>query len=387
MAVTKVKGSWWVDFSYNADRLRKRSPLNTRSGAAAFEGQLRHLVARHGTVRAALAALEPEVREKAMCFARFAERWMRDYVSVHNKHSEQYTKHLVLRTRLIPAFGALDLASITTAEVDRFKRKTMESALKPKSINNYLTILRKCLGTAVDWGLLSALPNIRLLKAPAPGFRYLTTEEVVALATAAEGVWHDMIVFAAQTGLRFSELTALEWTDIDVKNRIVSVRRGRVMRQISSPKNYRVRHVPLSTAVLVALEGRRRGEGLVFSYHDRPISSQTAIVYLHAACCRAGIAPHGWHVLRHTFASHLAQRGASLQALKELLGHSSITMVLRYAHLAPNYLAETIRLLEPAPLGMAAGRQPEAPIARPSGMFAPASMLALPLNQAKSTAL
>ncbi|MDB4930568.1 MAG: int [Myxococcaceae bacterium] len=387
MAVAKIKGSWWVDFSYNAERMRKRSPLNTRSGAAAFEGQLRHLVAQHGTVRAALAALEPEVREKAMLFAQFAERWMRDYVAVHNKHSEQYTKRLVLRTRLLPAFGALELASITTAEVDRFKRKTMESDLKPKSINNYLTILRKCLSTAVDWGLMPNIPTIRLLKTSAPSFRYLTTEEVIALAAAADGVWHDMIVFAAQTGLRFSELTALEWTDINLTNRMVTVRRGRVMRQISSPKNYRIRHVPLSNAVLDVLQARCKRDGLVFSYAERPISSQTAIVYLHAACMRAGIAPHGWHVLRHTFASHLAQRGASLQALKELLGHSSITMVLRYAHLAPNYLAETIRLLEPAPPGMAAGRQPEAVLAGQGGYIPPTATFVLPLNQAKSTAL
>lgn len=54
----------------------------------------------------------------------------------------------------------------------------------------------------------------------------------------------------------------------------------------------------------------------------------------------------GWHMLRHTFASHLAMRGATLKVIQELLGHSTITMTMRYAHLAPRVAREAVQLLD-----------------------------------------
>ena len=62
---------------------------------------------------------------------------------------------------------------------------------------------------------------------------------------------------------------------------------------------------------------------------------------------RAGLARNvGWHCLRHSFASHLAMRGASLKVIQDLLGHSTITMTMRYAHLAPEIAREAVRLLD-----------------------------------------
>ncbi len=66
-----------------------------------------------------------------------------------------------------------------------------------------------------------------------------------------------------------------------------------------------------------------------------------------AACVRAGLAKRiTWHGLRHSFASHLVMRGASLKAVQELLGHESIEMTLRYAHLTPDVRRSTVRLLD-----------------------------------------
>ncbi len=361
MAVRKIKGSWWVDFMYQSERLRRRSPSNTKAGAEAFEVHLRQTVATHGSVKTALAALTFRDEAMPVTFAVFAERWQREYVAVNNKPSERYTKQIVLRTHLVPMFGQLPLSAITLAKVDQFKQRALERGLAPKSVNNYLTILRKCLSTAVEWEVLAVVPRIRLLKVATPGFRYLSDAEVAALVTAAYGVWRDMILVGARTGLRFSEMSALDWSDLDLRNGLLTVRHGRVLGQVSSPKNNRIRHVPLTADVRAALAPRQTATGLVFENAGRPVAPQTASVRLHAICERAGIKPHGWHVLRHTFASHLAQRGASLQAIKELLGHSSLTMVLRYAHLAPEYLAQTIRLLDAAPpLRFTAARcQPE----------------------------
>lgn len=76
---------------------------------------------------------------------------------------------------------------------------------------------------------------------------------------------------------------------------------------------------------------------------------------MEATCKRAGLRHLGWHVLRHTFASHLAMRNVPLKAVQELLGHASIQMTMRYAHLSPNVSRSAVDLLDLP--GVAAGWQ------------------------------
>lgn len=67
------------------------------------------------------------------------------------------------------------------------------------------------------------------------------------------------------------------------------------------------------------------------------------------ASVQAGLRRIGWHALRHTFASHLVMRGAPLRAIQELLGHATIEMTMRYAHLSPHVGRDAVRLLDVAP--------------------------------------
>jgi len=86
---------------------------------------------------------------------------------------------------------------------------------------------------------------------------------------------------------------------------------------------------------------------LVFSKPDggRHIHRR-ADVGLKRCCKRAGLRMIGWHALRHTFASHLVMRGASLKAVQELLGHATMEMTLRYSHLTPEVRREAVELLD-----------------------------------------
>ena len=84
---------------------------------------------------------------------------------------------------------------------------------------------------------------------------------------------------------------------------------------------------------------------------------------LYRACMRAGLRRVGWHVLRHTFASHLVMRGVPLKAVQELLGHEDIATTMRYAHLAPGVTRDAVLLLDaPAPAESrgTVGARPEA---------------------------
>jgi site-specific recombinase XerD len=106
--------------------------------------------------------------------------------------------------------------------------------------------------------------------------------------------------------------------------------------------------VPLGREILRTLKEHRHLKGdLVFPGPQGRLLHRNETKHpLWRACKRAGLRPVGWHALRHTFASHLAMRGAPLKAIQELLGHSTIEMTTRYAHLSPNVSREVVGLLD-----------------------------------------
>lgn len=354
----KHHGSWWVDFAYNQERLRRRSPSNSKSGAEAFEAHLRQLVAQHGSVTNARNAMAPKLTEKPMTFAEFTERWLQDYVAGTNSATTQREKRCVLQRHLLPTFGKRTLDEIDALAVHRFIADKRASGLAAKSINNLLTVLRKALDTACDWQLLDHLPRLKFLPVPETTFKFLLPAQVNALIAAADhGLWHSMITIAARTGMRFSELAALEWSAIDWHHGahgIITVCRKNVRGLTGPPKNNRIRHIPLtSDAARVLAEtahfSRGSGGNLVFTFEGSYIRYNTAFNHLVRICRDAGVPRIAWHDLRHTFASHLVSAGAPLKAIQDLLGHSTIEMTMRYAHLAPDVRHSTIALLETPP--------------------------------------
>jgi len=221
--------------------------------------------------------------------------------------------------------------------------------LSAKSINNHLTVLRRMLAVACEWGRLGFVPHVRWLRTPAPDFDFLTFEEAARLVSAAEAKWRPMILLALRTGLRQGELLALRWEDVDLVAGRLVVRRSAVRGIIGTPKSGKGREVPLSddaVSILRPMPSRFRGE-LVFAKQDGTMLTAGDCKHpLRRACRVAGIRQVSWHVLRHSFASHLAMRGVALKAVQELLGHSTMEMTMRYAHLSPDVRRDAVRLLD-----------------------------------------
>ena len=114
--------------------------------------------------------------------------------------------------------------------------------------------------------------------------------------------------------------------------------------------------MPLTVRLKAALEADRHLKSeLVFFHADgKPFTPSAIEAALRFGCKRAGLRSIGSHVLRHTFCSHLAMRGAAPKAIQELVGHSTLSMTLRYMHLAPSALCEAIdRLNSGQPRGSA----------------------------------
>lgn len=287
---------------------------------------------------------------------------LRDFVptymeitSLKIKDSSLVSKELILRLHILPALGDKRLDEIDYAVVDDFrislsKKQAIRKGrpLSKPTINNCLTVLRKLLVIAKKRGLISAVPEFEWFRIPLPKFDFLTFEEADRLIAAAEGEEQTMIIVALRTGLRYGELAALRWEDVDLIAGRLTVRQRLYRGKFGLPKNGRPREVALSEDARTALKRHRHLRGpLVFCDLDgRPLTSGVARCALKRHVKRAGLRHLGWHVLRHTFASHLAMCGAPLKAIQELLGHTTIQMTMRYAHLAPEIARESVQLLD-----------------------------------------
>ena len=175
---------------------------------------------------------------------------------------------------------------------------------------------------------------------------------IVSIAVAPPA-WKAFLVTAMKTGLRAGELLALKWEDLDLVAGKLVVRRTLWHDQEGPPKGGRQRMVPLSTGATATLKAHRHLRGpYVFCDEEGGRLTHSVIKdVVPSTCKRAGLAKRiTTHGLRHTFASHLVMRGASLKAVQELLGHESIEMTLRYAHLTPDVKREAVQLLDAAPI-------------------------------------
>jgi integrase len=189
---------------------------------------------------------------------------------------------------------------------------------------------------------------MRKLKVPPQKFDFFSREESEKLLNAIDDPqWYTLVLLALRSGLRVSELLGLEWCDVDLARRSITVRRSIVEGIITSPKNNRERHIPLTAPLCEALKRIQKPAGPLFCNKKGKIWSYFKLrKRLQKFCNIARLRIIGWHKLRHTFASQLVAAGVSLKATQELLGHSDVRMTLRYAHLAPSALRSAVEVLE-----------------------------------------
>lgn len=340
---------WFCDFMFHhsngrRERIRLDSPVNTRQGALQYEQQVRRELAASTYHRAG----GDTVRQYMRSFL--------DYCELDQmKPSTIDSYERILDGHIIPRFGNVRLGEITTEAVDKWRADQIGAGLSQKTVNNQCVVLMAMLRVACDeHKKIATVPRIRLFKrAPLRDQHvdFLTPEEVDKLLAAA-GAWRCLIIVALNTALRRGELIALRWEDVDLKAGRITLRRNYYQREFVTPKSGRVREVPLNDTTIAALKAHPRPLRCELVFHTAaggPIIESAMTKGLARACKRAGIRRIGWHRLRHTCASWLVQRGVNLYKVKDVLGHSTIQMTERYAHLSPECLRDAVSVLD-APL-------------------------------------
>jgi len=239
--------------------------------------------------------------------------------------------------RWVKDLGMRPIGRITRAEIESWRREKM-SRCKPATINRDLSRLRHMLNIAVEWELLEKSPmqGIKFLRENNARTRYLSVGECHRLIDSCMAPHIRAIVTVAlHTGMRLGEILNLRWQDLDFSSGFILVR---------DSKNGQARQVPMDSMISTVLRSwpRLSDQDIVFT----SVMTGGRIVDIRAgflnSCKRAGITGLHFHDLRHTFASQFVMAGGDLYILKEILGHKSITMTQRYAHLSPTYKIKAI---------------------------------------------
>ena len=292
------------------------------------------------------------------------------WVTVHRKSGKITIQSL---NSYFTAFFDRSISSITVQNLEQWRMKQRQKGIKAASCNRRIGALRSMLNWAVGRKLLLNNPISKLepLKETDSNrkVRYLSKEEndrlMAALIareeeirkglaygysqTPLKGEFADhlrpMVIISLNTGIRWGSLVRLQWDDIDLINRSVTIR-------AETAKSERQLIIPLNKTAQEALRQWKKEipntgpKNLVFPSPRGGAVLDNVNKAWNAVLKRAEIETFRWHDMRHTFASNLVMSGVDLNTVRELLGHADLKMTLRYAHLAPKVKMSAVEMLD-----------------------------------------
>jgi integrase len=274
------------------------------------------------------------------------ERYDREVLPGKRPHTQAtQAHHLAWWTQQL---GHLRLDQLTPERLAA-ARERLRPGRQAGTVNQYLATLSHALNTAVlEWGWLEASPlrRVRRLREPRGRVRWLDEAErqrlLTACAASANRLLLPVVILALSTGARKQELLSLTWRDVDL-------RRERLL--LHQTKTGERRSVPLTERALAEMQAlakvRRIDTALVFPRRDGRVPIDLRYAW-QQALRQAGLQDFRFHDLRHCCASYLAMHGASLVEIAEVLGHKTLQMVKRYAHLAEAHTAQVVARMNAA---------------------------------------
>ncbi|MHC4621322.1 MAG: tyrosine-type recombinase/integrase [Planctomycetota bacterium] len=277
--------------------------------------------------------LELKNKGRAPAFSDFVDT----YLEYAKQHKRSWKRDEGALRPLSDFLAPKRLNEVTAWDIERYKARRRQR-VEPATVNRDLAVVRHLFNMASKWGYKvdNPMDAVKPFKVDQAAIRVLTDEEERALYAAAAEHLRPVLVVALNTGLRRGELLTLQWEQVDMHEKVITVKHS---------KSGKVRYVPLNDMVWNYLHAQPGGhdKGPVFTFQGNPVASiKTAFA---AAVRRAGIPPLRFHDLRHTFATRMVLAGADLPTVQELMGHASITTTRRYAHPAPSHKRAAVNRL------------------------------------------
>ena len=279
--------------------------------------------------------------------AELVNRYIENVIPLKPKNASACTAQLKWWKEQIGHCLLSDLTPAIIAEQrDKLlKGTTFKGTIRsPATVVRYLAAFSHAITIAVrEWGWLDNSPMKKVSKPTEPRgrVRFLDDHERTALSKACKEssnpYLYTAFVLAISTGMRQGELMNLRWEDIDLFS-------GRIT--LNHTKNGERRLVPvrgLALQLLLELKNKQQRDiGLLFPSHDNPQKPIDLRFPWEQALKQAHITGYKWHDNRHSCASYLLMNGASLAEIAEILGHKTLAMVMRYAHLSETHKSNVI---------------------------------------------
>lgn len=348
-------GTWMIDY-YDPRGQRIRKCFKKRKDA---EGEL----AKRVTLIHEGKYLDV-VKERLTPFGELLDR----YEEIFSKQASWKAKRLYVQN-FRAHFGADTLiANISYYDLEAYRDKIRERPVRPgpgrpgkprttAAVNREISCLHHVFSKGIEWGLLEKSPfngkTSLHTKENNARTRYLEPDEIRKLLESSAPHLRNIIVCALHTGMRKEEILSLTWAQI--KGDFVYLRKT---------KTNEARQIPINGALADLFREIKKGQpaGTKYVFTFEPVKKKEAgplkVVKVEgggrinsvktawrSALAKAGIVDCKFHDLRHTFASHLVMAGAGLRDVQEILGHKSLSMTMRYAHLSSAHKKKAVELL------------------------------------------
>ena len=320
MSIYKRKETWWIQFTApDGSRIQQTAGTQIKQEAQELHDQLKAeawrvknlgVKPRYTWQETVIRWLNEQSHKKSLKDDKGHLRWLNKYLN--DRHLDEINKTMI----------------------DRIKQVKKASGASNATVNRVLALIRSILNCAKnDWEWLNSVPSIKLLPEPQKRLRWLTKNETANLLNELPKHLEAMARFTLATGLRESNVTDLQWSQLDMPRRCAWV-------HADQAKGKKAIAVPLNEDELAVIRQQiGKHDTHVFTYEGEPVTRANNHAW-RKALVRADISNFRWHDLRHTWASWHVQNGTPLHVLKELGGWADLTMVLRYAHLSSRHLEE-----------------------------------------------
>ena len=322
----------WLDFYYQGKRYRESlGPVSMTFAKERLILKKRELIEGQG---------KPKIGR--VSFSRFTEDFLE--WSKGNKRPKSSLRDECSLKHLQPFFKDRMLSEISPFLIEKYKLLRKEEEAKPRTIAIDLACLRHMFNLAMKWGKAVSNPvrEVKFPKELQTKDRILSEEEEARLleavrSTAKSKHLEPIIVTALQTGMRKGEILNLKWSNVDFKNRIITV---------EGTKTGEIRRIPMNKKLTGVLESaKKESEGeYVFSENGKPYLDVKTGWW--TALEKAKIEGFRFHDLRHTFGSRLGMDGVDITAIAEMMGHKDISMTRRYSHPTTEYKRKAVEMLD-----------------------------------------
>lgn len=325
--------------------------MQLREAAKAEHRRLEDELARAGSLlRVAEATAEAEA--DPITFAEAVKYVRATHFKTALKPTTRIGYNVQLDTLLLPRFGHLPLEAIDRQAIALLDAELVDEGLAPSTRARFHIVLRSVFRTAVNAGMLAAMPALpKLPKSGRKAVNPMHRADLDAILAAAAPSARLACQLAAFAGLRAGEVRGLRWPDVDLDTGTLTIRRSISAGFETTPKSHHQRRIPMSRTLRAALEAAKPAKGnpwapVTITALGKPWGESGLNQAFKRAMERAGLSGWSFHDLRHFFVSELFRMGVSAAAIRIMAGHADLGTTQRYADLDANDLRAAIERID-----------------------------------------